>query len=90
MAQLTMNLVRCEALFASGLQPSDCPTSDTVGDAITGTVRELGLGGCAGRMAQEFGDHPDEARGRMQWARRLVAELCATSPAPAIGYARAA
>ncbi len=27
------------------------------------------------RMAQEFGDHPEEARDRMRWARHLVGEL---------------
>ena len=52
---------RCEALFASGLQPSDAPTAGMVAAAITRTVREFGSGGCAGRMAQEFGDHPDAA-----------------------------
>jgi hypothetical protein len=28
--------------------------------------------GCAGRMAQEFGDHPDAAPSRMRWARQLA------------------
>ena len=42
--------------------------------AICDTIRELGSDGCAGRMAQEFGDHPEEARNRMRWARELVGE----------------
>ena len=63
---------RCEALFASGLQPSDAPTAGMVAAAITRTMREFGSGGCAGRMAQEFGDHPDAAATRMRWVRHLV------------------
>jgi hypothetical protein len=26
-------------------------------------------------MAQEFGDHPEEARDRMRWVRQLLAQL---------------
>ena len=74
-AQLAMTRLdeaRCEALFASGLQPSDAPTADMVAEAITCTERQFGTGGCAGRMAQEFGDHPEAAARRMRWVRRLV------------------
>ena len=63
-----------EALFASGLQPSDAPTAGMIAEAITCTVRRFGTGGCAGRMAQEFGDHPDAAAERMRWVRRLAVQ----------------
>jgi hypothetical protein len=72
MAQLNVTDARCEALFASTLQPSDLPTADMVAEAITCTMRQLGTGGCAGQMAQEFGEHPDLAAERMRWARRLA------------------
>jgi hypothetical protein len=72
LAMTGLNEARCEALFASGLQPSDAPTADMVAAAITRTVRQFGTGGCAGRMAQEFGDHPDAAARRMRWVRQLV------------------
>ena len=72
LAMAGLNQARFEALFASGLQPSDAPTSDMVAAAITRTVRQFGTGGCAGRMAQEFGDHPDAAASRMRWVRQLV------------------
>jgi hypothetical protein len=38
-------------------------------------VRQFGIGGCEGRMTQEFGDHPDATAERMRWApaRRLAA-----------------
>jgi len=65
----------CEALFASGLQPSDAPTAGTVAIAISCATHQFGAGGCAGRMAQEWGDHPDVAVKRMRWVRQLVAEL---------------
>ena len=42
-----------------------------VAAAITVAVRGFAVGGCAGRTAQEFGDHPEAAR-RMRWARQLV------------------
>jgi hypothetical protein len=73
MTQLNVTGVRCEALFASTLQPSDAPTADMVAEAITSTVQRLGAGGCAGQMAQEFGDHPGLAAARMRWARQLAA-----------------
>lgn len=31
--------------------------------------------GCAGQVAQEFGDHPDTAAIRMRWAQATVAVL---------------
>jgi hypothetical protein len=62
-----------EALFASGLQPSDAPTAHMVVTAINGALRQFGVHGCAGLMAQEFGDHPDAAARRMRWVRGLAA-----------------
>jgi hypothetical protein len=72
MIWLNVNDVRCEALFASPLQPSDSPTAAMVAGAISWTLRQFGARGCAGRMAQEFGDHPDAAARRMRWARQLA------------------
>jgi hypothetical protein len=63
---------QCEALFASALQPSDAPTADMVAEAVNRTVQQFGIGDCIGRMAQEFGDHPDTAAKRMRWTRRLI------------------
>jgi hypothetical protein len=63
-----------EALFASALQRSDAPSPEVVADAIRCTVRQFGRHGCAGRMAQEFGDHPETAVDRMNWVRQLVGQ----------------
>jgi hypothetical protein len=79
MARLNVNDARCEALFASGLQRSDAQTADAVADTIRRTVRQLGIRGCASRMAQEFGDHPEAALDRMRWVRQLVGEAAASS-----------
>lgn len=73
MTWLNANEARREALFASELQPSDTPTPHMVADAIHRAVQRYGVGGCAERMAQEFGDHPDTAAKRMRWVRRLAA-----------------
>jgi hypothetical protein len=68
--RLNLNQAWCEALFASGLQPSDAPTADMVAEAIDYTVQKVGISGCVGQMAQEFGDHPDAAAERMRWVRQ--------------------
>jgi hypothetical protein len=77
MTQLAMtrryvHQARCEALFVSDLQPTDAPTADMVAEAIERTVRQFGVRGCAARMAQEFGDHPDAAATRMRWVHHLA------------------
>ncbi len=80
MTRLDVNVARCEALFASGLQRSDALTAAAVAEAISRTVRQFGVGGCVSLVAQEFGDHPEEARDRMRWACQLIGEMSA-SPA---------
>ena len=79
MSRLNVNDARCEALFASGLQRSDAPTPEMLAEVIGRTVRLLGVAGCASWMAQEFGDHPEEAASRMRWIRQLISQI----PVPA-------
>jgi hypothetical protein len=74
--RMMVNEAVWEALFASTLQPSDALTAEAVADAIGGTVRQLGPAGCASRMAQEFGDHPEAASDRMRWIRQLTGDQC--------------
>jgi hypothetical protein len=78
MTPLNLTDARC-ALFASALQRSDRPSTAMVAAAIRTAVADLGLCGCVDRMAQEFGDHPEAASERMQWASQLTAELQATA-----------
>jgi hypothetical protein len=91
MTRLNVNEARCAALFASGLQRSEALTRDAVDEAVSRAVRQFGVRGCAGRMAQEFGDHPEAAMDRMRWIRQLVREVPDRSaPAMPGGFLHAA
>ena len=58
-----------DALFVSALQCSDELSAGQIRQAIAAAVGAFGPSGCAGRVAQEFGDHPEAAVARMRWAR---------------------
>ena len=77
--RVSINAVWADALFVSALQRSDEPSARQVQDAIAGAVRRFGGRGCAGRVAQEFGDHPDIAVARMRWVRRVIDEAFGSS-----------
>ena len=47
MTRLNVNDARCEALFASGLQRTDAPAPEALGEVISRTVRRFGIAGCA-------------------------------------------
>ncbi len=76
----TFEAIRAEALFASALQPSESPSAEQVRRAVAATLRRLGVRGCAGQLAGEFGEHPDTAAARMTWA---LATIRSAYPAPA-------
>ena len=67
--------LQADALFASALQPSDQLSVSQIRRAIAVALDAYGGAGCAGRVAQEFGDHPETAAVRMRWARATVAAL---------------
>jgi hypothetical protein len=69
----SITAARADALFASGLQRSDHPGARQVRQAIAAAVAAYGGPGCAARVAQAFGDHPETAVARMRWARTMVA-----------------
>ena len=71
--------VWADALFASGLQRCDEPSASQVRQAVAESIRAFGYSGCAGRVAQEFGDHPETAVARMRWARAAAGEAFAES-----------
>jgi hypothetical protein len=75
MTRLTANEARYAVLFASGLQRSEDPTGEVVAEAVSRAAWQFGVRGCAGRMAQEFGDHPEAAVARMRWIRQLADEM---------------
>lgn len=84
MTRLNVNDARCEALFVSGLRRSDVPTPTGLAELVSAAVRRFGVRGCAGRMAQEFGDDPEAAVDRMRWIRQLVSEVPVARP-PRLG-----
>ena len=72
-----------DALFVSALQRSDAPTAGQIRQAIDAAVAAFGGPGCAQRVAQEFGDHPETAATRMRRARAAAQSAFADLvPAP--------
>jgi len=69
---LTISITRADALFASALQRSDEPSAAQVQQAIAAAVAAFGIRGCAARVAQAYGEHPETAVLRMRWARAAV------------------
>jgi hypothetical protein len=74
MDDLSIPAFQADALFASAVQRCDEPDSDQVRQAIAAAIRAFGSIGCAERVAQEFGDHPETAVVRMRWARFVIGE----------------
>ena len=74
MHHLSISAARADALFVSALQRSEELSTGQVRQAVAAAVRTFGSRGCAERVAQEFGDHPDTAVARMRWARMMAAE----------------
>jgi hypothetical protein len=81
---LTISTARADALFASALQRSDEPSADQVDQAIASAVAAFGIQGCAARVAQAYGEHPETAVLRMRWARAAVrGAFAGAHPGPA-------
>ena len=71
----SIQTLQADALFASTLQHSDDPSILHIRRAIAMALDRYGAAGCAGRVAQEFGDHPETAAVRMRWARATAVAL---------------
>ena len=69
-----------EALFVSYLQSSQQPSARDVRAAVSHTLSALGVGLCAARVAEEFGEHPENAMTRMRWATKAVAAAYLNGP----------
>jgi len=79
MPRLSVGTVQADAIFASELQRGDELSADQVRQAVAEAIHAFGCSGCAGRVAQEFGDHPETAVIRMRWARAVAREAIADS-----------
>lgn len=64
-----------EALFVSTAQQSDGLTAALAFWVAGCELDRLGVGEVAGRVAREFGDHPDVAVARMRWCLDVLAGL---------------
>src|SRR6516225_4776338 len=62
---LSMDAFQADVIFASWLQRGDKPSAGQVRQAVAVAIRAFGSSGCAERVAQEFGDHPETAVIRM-------------------------
>jgi hypothetical protein len=78
---LNISAARAGALFASPLQRSDEPSARQVRQAIATTIGVHGVPGCAARVAQAYGEHPETAFIRMRWALTAAASAFGGSPA---------
>ena len=76
----SVQVLHADALFASTLQRSDELNVSQIWRAITGAIDGYGAAGCAARVAQEFGDHPETAAARMRWARAAAGLLTGERP----------
>ena len=79
MPRLSVGAVQASAIFVSGLQRGDELSADQVRQAVAEAIHAFGYSGCAERVAQEFGDHPETAVIRMRWARVVAREAFAYS-----------
>ena len=82
---LSTSAARADALFASPLQRCHEPSAGQVRQAIAATIGVYGARGCAARVAQAYGEHPDTALTRMRWVLTAAASAFGgsqTQPAP--------
>jgi hypothetical protein len=89
---LSISAARARALFASPRQRSDEPSASQIRQAIATAIGAHGVRGCAVRVAQAYGEHPETALTRMRWALTAAASPFGGSPAepahtPAPGHA---
>ena len=72
---LSISAARAGALFASPLQRSGEPSARQVRQAIATATGLHGVRGCAARVAQAYGEHPETALTRMRWALTAVVDF---------------
>jgi hypothetical protein len=78
---LGVSAARAGALFASPLQRSDEPSARWLRQAIATAIAAYGVRGCAARVAQHYGEHPETALTRMRWALTAAASASGGSRA---------
>jgi hypothetical protein len=74
MAYLSISRVLADAVFVPGMQRCADPSAGQVRHAAAAAIQADGRSGCAGHVAQEFGDHPETVVIRMRGAREVSHE----------------
>ena len=77
----SIRALQADTLSVSAPQRSDQLSASQIWQAAAAALDAYGGKGCAGPVAQEFGDHQETAAVRMRWARAPVAVLDG-QPAP--------
>ena len=85
MTTFPVDPVMSVALFVSDASAYGDLDDATVRDTVHRTLDQFGPDECYARAAEVFGDRPEVALGRIQWAR----ELCARALTPALAGAAA-
>ena len=77
-----LTTARAEALFTSDLSSDGSVTRTEIDGIIRESLRvHGGVPGCAAEMAKRFGESPETAARRMQWARGVVESSFPVRPA---------
>ncbi|MER7007196.1 hypothetical protein ABT297_29735 [Dactylosporangium sp. NPDC000555] len=77
----TVDPVLCMALFVSDAPGSRELDDATIRETVDRTLERLGPDECYARAAEVFGDRPETALDRIQWARELCTRAMAVPAA---------
>ncbi|WP_432980733.1 hypothetical protein [Dactylosporangium sp. CA-233914] len=75
--------VKCMALFVSDTPCYSDPDAATVRATVDATLERFGPNECYARAAEVFGDRPEVALDRIQWARAVCQRTLAPAEAVA-------
>ena len=76
MTRQILSIARTDALAVARIRHDEPLTRSSVEAAIRASIlAHGGTRGCAAALAQAYGDHPETARPRVQWARQAITAL---------------
>ncbi|MFG2040771.1 hypothetical protein [Dactylosporangium sp. NPDC048998] len=81
MTTRTVDPVQCMALFVSDASTARDLDNAAIRETVDRTLELLGPDECYARAAEVFGDRPETALDRIQWARELCTRAMAVPAA---------